>query len=166
MTDERHPLRDLEAAIRAADRAAATSTVTIGRNGRGSGFVVATDRVLTCAHNLRDETVAVTFADARAEQARRHGADADGDLVVLEVPTGDVAPLAFADATPEVGTAVIALAHGGHRARHARLRQRRRPQLRRATRARRAAARSSAPRRWPAARRAAPSSTPPVACSA
>lgn len=110
-------LHELESAIRTADAAAATSVVSIGRNGRGTGFVVATDRVLTSAHNLRDSTASVTFADARVEQGSLHGADADGDLVVLAVPTGDAQVLAFADATPTVGSAVVALARGGHRAR-------------------------------------------------
>ncbi len=108
---------DMAATIRRVDEAARRSVVTIGRNGRGSGFVIAADRVLTSAHNLRDETVSVTFADARVEQGSLHGADADGDLVVVDVPTGDAPPLDFADATPVVGTAVVALARGGHRPR-------------------------------------------------
>jgi serine protease Do len=110
-------LADLQTTIRRVDATASGSVVSIGRNGRGSGFVIATDRVLTSAHNLRDQTVSVTFADARVEQGSLHGADPDGDLVVVSVPTGDAPPLEFADATPAVGTAVIALARGGHRPR-------------------------------------------------
>jgi S1-C subfamily serine protease len=119
MMSETNPnhLHDLESAIRTADAAASASVVSIGRNGRGTGFVVATDRVLTSAHNLRDSTASVTFADARVEQGSVHGADADGDLVVLAVPTGDAPPLTFADATPAVGGVVVSLARGGHRAR-------------------------------------------------
>ena len=78
----------LGAVITAVDAAAGASVVSIGRDGRGSGFVVGPDRVLTSAHNLRDETVAVGFADGRNEQGRVHGVDADGDLAVIDVPTG------------------------------------------------------------------------------
>lgn len=100
---------------------AGPAVVSIGRNGRGTGFVIGTDRVLTSAHNLRDRTVAVTFADGRAEQGAVHGDDHDGDLVVLDVPTGDAPALTLADlaadAPPAVGTAVVALSRGGHRPR-------------------------------------------------
>ena len=61
--------------------------------------------------------MSVTFADARVEQASVHGIDADGDLAVLDVPTGDAPALTFADATPAVGTPVVTLARGGHRSR-------------------------------------------------
>src|SRR4051794_5467089 len=95
--------------IGAVGASAGGAVVSIGRDGRGTGFVVGQDRVLTSAHNLRDETVAVGFADGRNEQGRVHGVDADGDVAVLDVPTGDVVALTFADATPAVGSAVITL---------------------------------------------------------
>jgi serine protease Do len=110
-------LSALSETIRAIAAAAGPAVVSIGRNGRGSGFVVAPGRVLTSAHNLRDQTVAVTFADGRAEQGSVHGVDADGDLVVVDVPTGDTAPLSFSSETPGVGAAVVAVGRGGHRSR-------------------------------------------------
>ena len=110
-------LQELENMIRAVAGAAAGSVVSIGRNGRGSGFVIAKNRVVTSAHNLRDQTVAVTFADDRSEQGEVHAIDADGDVVVISVPTGDATPLTFAETVPEVGAAVVALGRGGHRAR-------------------------------------------------
>ncbi len=58
------------------------------RHGRGSGFVVAPGRVLTNAHNLRDQTTEVRFADGRTAQGAVVGSDVDGDLVVLDVDTG------------------------------------------------------------------------------
>jgi len=103
--------------IGAVDGSAGPSVVSIGRDGRGTGFVVASGRVLTSAHNLRDETTTVTFMDGRAVQGRVHGVDADGDLLVLDVDTADLPALAFADATPAVGTVVVALGRGGHRQR-------------------------------------------------
>lgn len=110
-------LQVIEETIRTIAASASPAVVSIGRNGRGTGYVIAADRVLTSAHNLRDHTVAVTFADAHTTQATVHGVDADGDLVVLAVPTGDIAPLEFADELPGVGAAVVAISRGGHRGR-------------------------------------------------
>ena len=94
-----------------------SSLVTIGRDGRGSGIVIAAGKVLTNVHNLRDRTTLVTFADGRAEQGSVTGADEDGDLVVLEVDTGDVSPAAWAEQSPDAGDLVFALSRGGHRTR-------------------------------------------------
>lgn len=105
-------LAEIATATREARAAAAPSTVAIGRHPRGSGVVVAPDRVLTSAHNLRDRTTEVTFADGRRAQGALVAADADHDLVVLEVPTGDHAPVPWADADAEPGDAVFALARG------------------------------------------------------
>jgi serine protease Do len=93
------------------------SLVTIGQDGRGSGIVIAAGKVLTNAHNLRDRTTLVTFEDGRAEQGSVTGADEDGDLVVLEVDTGAVAPATWAEQLPEAGEVVFALSRGGHRTR-------------------------------------------------
>jgi serine protease Do len=77
--------------------AAAPSVVRIGRHGgRGCGVVVGEGLVLTNAHNLRDRTTEVTFADGRAVQGRAAGVDLDGDLTVLEVDTGDTPALPWA----------------------------------------------------------------------
>jgi serine protease Do len=103
--------------ITSIDATAGPAVVSIGRNGRGSGFVVAANRVLTSAHNLRDQTVAVTFADGRVEQGSVHGVDSDGDLVVVDVPTADVVPLSFASELPGLGGVVVAVGRGGHRSR-------------------------------------------------
>lgn len=110
-------LDQAEAIIRSTVESAKGAVVTIGRDGRGTGFVVAPDRVLTSAHNMRDQTVAVAFADGRTEQGRVHGVDVDGDIVVVEVPTGDAVALEFAETVPGVGSTVVALSRGGHRER-------------------------------------------------
>ena len=93
------------------------SLVTIGQDGRGSGIVIAAGKVLTNAHNLRDRTTLVTFADGRAEQGTVAGADEDGDLVVLDVDTAAVAPATWAEQLPQAGDVIFALSRGGHRAR-------------------------------------------------
>jgi len=103
--------------VRTTDAAAGPSVVGIGRRGRGTGFVVAPGRVVTNAHNLRDQTTEVQFADGRVAQGTVQGSDLDGDLVVLEVDTADVAPLAWADETPGVGDVVITVTAGRHRRR-------------------------------------------------
>lgn len=93
------------------------SLVTIGQDGRGTGMVIAAGKVLTNAHNLRDRTTLVTFADGRAEQGTMAGADEDGDLVVLDVDTGAVAPATWAEQVPHSGDVIFALSRGGHRTR-------------------------------------------------
>ena len=106
-------------AARVALAAAGPSVVRIGRApGRGCGVVVAEGRVLTNAHNLRDRTTEVAFADGRAVQGRVAAIDPDGDLVVLEVDTGAAPPVTWADATAEPGDEVFAIgrsADGGPR---------------------------------------------------
>lgn len=106
-------------AARAALAAAGPSVVRIGRApGRGCGVVVADGRVLTNAHNLRDRTTEVTFADGRAEQGRIVAIDPDGDLVVVEVDTGAAPPIEWADTSAEPGDVVLAIgrsADGGPR---------------------------------------------------
>jgi serine protease Do len=82
------------------------AVVGLGRGwARGSGVVVAPGRVVTAAHALRGDRVAVVFADGRTAEGRVTGADADLDLGVVEVDTGEVA----------AGAVVFALANpGGH----------------------------------------------------
>lgn len=105
-------LAEIATATRAAHAVAAPATVAIGRDPRGSGVVIAPDRVLTSAHNLRDRTTEVTFADGSRAQGAVVGSDEDHDIVVLDVPTGDTTPLTWADSEPEVGDVVFALARG------------------------------------------------------
>src|SRR5262245_61371532 len=87
--------------------ASGPSVVSIGRDGRGSGFVVAPGRVVTNAHNLRDRTTSVRFSDGRTVQGTVTGSDVDGDLVVLDVDTGDTAPLAWSDNAVGAGDVVV-----------------------------------------------------------
>jgi serine protease Do len=104
--------QQLETAARAVATRVEPVTVAIGRHPRASGVVVGPGRVLTNAHALRDRTTQVTFADGRTAQARALGVDADGDLAVLEVDTGDLAPLDWAPEPPGPGAIVFAAARG------------------------------------------------------
>jgi S1-C subfamily serine protease len=110
-------LEELTGAIeRIADRVG-PAVVGLGRGwGRGSGVAVAEGRVLTNAHNLRGDEVAVTFADGRAADGRVVGVDEDGDLAAIEVDTGEVEPVEWApDDGVSTGAAVFALANPGGR---------------------------------------------------
>ncbi|HEV7535882.1 MAG TPA: trypsin-like peptidase domain-containing protein, partial [Acidimicrobiia bacterium] len=78
-----------------------------GAFGRGAGVVVGPGLVVTNAHNLRGAQVTVTFADGRQETGTVAGADIDGDLAVIQVPTGDIEPLEWAGTAAEVGTPVF-----------------------------------------------------------
>src|SRR3954462_2336133 len=100
--------------VRTTDAGVGPSVVGIGRRGRGTGFVVAQGRVVTNAHNLRDDTTEVQFADGRVAQGTVQGSDLDGDLVVLEVDTADVVALGWADETPDVGDVVVTVTAGRH----------------------------------------------------
>lgn len=92
--------------------ASGPAVVRVGRaEGRGAGIVIAPGAVLTSAHNLRGEETTVSFADGRTVTAAVKGIDADGDLAVLAVETGQVAAISWAEGGPVVpGAAVFALA--------------------------------------------------------
>jgi serine protease Do len=110
-------LEELTELVRKAVADIGPAVVSIGRDGRGSGFVVAPGRVLTNAHNLRDRTTSVRFADGRTAQGTVTGSDVDGDLVVLDVDTGDAPALAWSDGSIGEGDVVVAVTAGRQRLR-------------------------------------------------
>jgi serine protease Do len=108
----------LQGAIAGAAERVGPSVVGLGRGwGHGSGVVIADGHVLTSAHNLRRDEVTVTFADGRRETATVAGVDADNDLAVLSVDTGEAPAIAWDPASEAVGigTPVVALANPGGR---------------------------------------------------
>lgn len=110
-------LEDIEQAVRDVAERAGPAVVGIGgRRGQGAtGVVVASGQVLTNAHNAYGERVTVTFADGRQATAEVTGSDIDGDVALLAVDTGDVAPPSWADEVPGIGAVVVALANPGGR---------------------------------------------------
>ena len=77
-------LQELEASVQTAWERTGPAVVGIGRGwGVGSGIVFASGRVLTSAHNLRQEEATVTFADGRQEKGRVLGSDPDLDVAVI-----------------------------------------------------------------------------------
>jgi serine protease Do len=92
------------------------SIVGVGRDGRGSGVVVADGQVLTNAHNLRGREVTVAFADGRSTRGEVRGVDPDGDLAVIAVDTAGATPIGWSDdGAANVGDAVFGAAatYGG-----------------------------------------------------
>jgi serine protease Do len=106
-------LDDLAAAGQRIAEEVGGSVVGVGR--RGSGVVVATGAVVTNAHNLRDDEVEVTFADGRVATGSATATDLDGDLAVVAVDTAGVAPVVWADDSPDPGAPVFAVANPGGR---------------------------------------------------
>ena len=108
---------DLSSSIAAVAERVGPSVVGLGRGwGRGSGVVVGEGLVLTSAHNLRDQEVAIAFADGRRESGDVAGVDVDADVAVVGVDTGDAPAVEWAEvATPAIGAAVFALADPGGR---------------------------------------------------
>jgi serine protease Do len=105
--------------VRDAAERVGPSIVGLGRGWHaGSGVVVAEGRVLTVAHAVPREEVAVAFADGRREEARVVALDPDGDLAVLETETADTPAVDLGGGgAPAVGLGdpVIALADPGGR---------------------------------------------------
>jgi serine protease Do len=86
------------------------SVVRVGHEVRGgSGVIVATDQVVTNAHNVHGSEVSVRFADGRAAPGRVSGVDIDGDVAVLHVETGAAPAVRFAEGPPGLGQAVFAV---------------------------------------------------------
>jgi serine protease Do len=112
-------LADLQSAVVAVAEKVGPSVAGLGRGwGRGSGVVIAPNRVLTNAHVLRGEEVAVTFAGAEPVHGRLAGLDADLDVAVIAADTGDRAPIDWdpdAVASASLGLPVFALADPGGR---------------------------------------------------
>ncbi len=111
-------LEELENSVQAVAGRVGSSVVGLGRGwGVGSGVVIASGRVLTNAHALRGDEATVSFSDGRRETGRLLASDLDLDLAVIDVDTGDVAPIGWepsGEAVP-TGRVVLALANPGGR---------------------------------------------------
>ena len=103
---------ELEQLVRDVAGRVGPAVVAIGRGARGTGVVVGDGQVLTNAHNLRDRSTTVTFADGRSEQGAVAGVDVDGDLAVLAVDTAGAPSVAWGDGTVEPGAVVLAASRG------------------------------------------------------
>jgi serine protease Do len=118
-TDETGLLAGLEAAVQAVAERVGPAVVGLGPGGgRGSGVVIADGRVLTNAHVLRGEEVAVRRADGEVALGRVAALDDALDVAVVAVDTGGAPAVDWdAGAVEELraGRAVFALANPGGR---------------------------------------------------
>ncbi len=109
-------LTGVKETISAISEAIGGAVVGVGRRGHvGSGVVIADNTVLTNAHNIHSRQVAVTFGDGRTETGDVTGLDADSDVAVVSVDTGDVAPVVWSDAPVDLGSPVVGLSNPGGR---------------------------------------------------
>ena len=104
-------LDELGSAARSALNAAEPGLAAVGGSWRGaSGVVLAPGLVLTSARAIRREQPRVRVAGGEPVEGRVVAADVDGDLAVVGADTGDATPLKWAEAPPQVGDAVFAVA--------------------------------------------------------
>jgi serine protease Do len=112
-------LDQLQAAVTSASERVGPSVIGLGRGwGRGSGVVVAEGRVLTSAHVLRGDEVAVRRGDGEVALGSVAGTDTDLDIAVIAVDTGDAPAVAWDPAVVDgvaPGHPVFALADPGGR---------------------------------------------------
>src|SRR3954447_19218647 len=110
-------LEEVTQAVRSASERVGPAVVGLGRGwGRGSGVVIADGAVLTTAHTLRGDQVTVVFADGRRETGTVAGVDADGDVAVVSVDTGEIEAVEWGDPDAlSAGAVVLALANPGGR---------------------------------------------------
>jgi S1-C subfamily serine protease len=87
------------------------SVVGLRGEARGTGIVIAEQRVLTTAANLGGDGAEVVFDDGRAESAIVTGLDRRRGLAVLTVDTDGRVPLQFGSADHGIGAVVVALAN-------------------------------------------------------
>jgi serine protease Do len=111
-------LEELEGAIQTAVEKTGPAVIGLGQGwGRGSGFVFDSNRILTNAHNLREDEVTIIFGDGRRETGKVLASDPDLDLAVIEADTAGIEPLQWAEDVESlpIGRSVLALANPGGR---------------------------------------------------
>ncbi len=89
------------------------AVVSLGRRARrGSGIVIAENRVVAMSHSLSSEQVELGIAGER-RSGTIVGSDQATGISLIAVPTSDVAPLAWAENPPQLGDVVFALGDPG-----------------------------------------------------
>ena len=103
-------LDELAATVASVGTAAAPSVVRLGGHRGANGLVMGPGQVLTNAHNVHRGSLTARFADGRTAEATIAGVDTDGDVAVLDVETGDLPALPWAEGSPvTIGMPVFAI---------------------------------------------------------
>src|SRR4051812_41099460 len=115
-------LDELQSAVQTIAVRVGPAVAGLGRGwGRGSGVVIAPGRILTNAHVLRGEEVAITLGRGRGATSvdgRVAGLDAELDVAVVAADTGDIEPVTWDPSVVDgltIGAPVFALADPGGR---------------------------------------------------
>jgi serine protease Do len=89
----------------------------LGRRSAGSGVVIGPNRILTNAHNVWGEPVAVVLPDGRQVDATTVAVDGDADIAVLEAETTGAEAIDWAAGADgvDIGAPVFAVANPGGR---------------------------------------------------
>jgi S1-C subfamily serine protease len=104
----------LQVAVDIAEIAASAGPAVVGIRGGGTGVVIAAGRVLTLAGRLRGPDLEVAFRTGDTRAGTVLATDADLDVAVVDVPTGDARALAWSqEEPPSIGAAVVALGDPG-----------------------------------------------------
>jgi len=89
------------------------AVLPLGRGARrGSGVVVSQDRVIAMTHSLTGSEVELRSAGDVVKGAVE-GTDRIVGISLIAAPTGEVAPITWADRVPELGAVVVALGNPG-----------------------------------------------------
>ena len=102
---------DLSAFIADSAERYGPSVVGLRGEARGTGIVIADQRVLTTAANLGGDRAEVVFDSGQAESASVTGLDRRRGIAILTVDTRGRVPLAFGSADHGIGAPVVALAN-------------------------------------------------------
>lgn len=101
---------ELAATVASVATTATPGVVRLGGWRGANGVVVGPGQVLTNAHNVHGGSVTARFTDGRTAEATVAGVDADGDIAVLDVETGDAPALPWAAGSPvTIGSPVFAV---------------------------------------------------------
>ena len=102
---------DLSAFIADSAERYGPSVVGLRGEARGTGIVIADQRILTTAANLGGDRAEVVFDSGQAESASVTGLDRRRGIAILTVDTHGRLPLEFGSTDHGIGAAVVALAN-------------------------------------------------------
>jgi serine protease Do len=89
------------------------AVITLGRGARrGSGLVVAQDRVVAMSYSVGSDQLEVRVA-GETRAATVEGTDLVTGVALISVPTGEIRPVTWAEEAPRIGDVIFALGDPG-----------------------------------------------------